>query len=74
MTMRDQLIRAVEEAQEALRLWDIAQTPLPHAPDCACPLWECLQRRLDALPPLDLTTEEAQAFQEAWQAFEEEIA
>ena len=65
MTFREQLVRNVEAAQELLRLYDLGQTPLPHAPDCACPLWECLLRRLDALPPLDLNEEEWRAFQEA---------
>ena len=65
MTFRERLVRNVEAAEEQLRLWDLGQTPLPHALDCACPLWECLKRRLDALPPLDATEEEWQSFQKA---------
>ena len=63
--MREQFVGDIAEAQERLRLYDLAQTPLPHAPDCPCPLGACTLRRLDALPPLDWTEEERQAFQEA---------
>lgn len=58
---RNFLVAQIPHAEEQLRLYDLAQTPLPHAEDCPCPLGACTLRRIDAVGPIFLTDDERDA-------------
>ena len=59
----DKLKERLADAQERERLYAVALTPGPHPSGCQCPRIECTLRRLDSLPPVELTNEEREAIE-----------
>ena len=65
--LRQALERNVAEAQEALRLYDLACTPGPHEAGCQCARVSCTMARVT---PIRLEPDEYEAFMKAMEDFQ----